>query len=239
MWSVADYSAPFELRKAQIRWGRNSGAAAGTDDAVTTHHFIKVAAGVPSSTWVEADFTGIESAIATFWTTMKTKYDPVYKYLQLRWYKAGPSIVPPQAPVRIIDPNVAGTSTVANSYPPQVASAVTEKTSDPRGWGRFYLPSPAVNNTNANGRWNTPGWITPLADAADIMYEAWITNGTPAVVYSTAKPARPTAGGGTLPATLARALGVTSIQIDDLPDVIRSRRYNEPLLRTVRAIAGS
>ncbi len=64
---VANYEGTFELRKAQVRWGRNSGAAAGTDDAVTTHHFIKLASGVPSATWVAADFTAIESAIAAFW----------------------------------------------------------------------------------------------------------------------------------------------------------------------------
>ncbi len=236
---VANYEGTFELRKAQVRWGRNSGAAAGTDDAVTTHHFIKLVSGAPSATWVAADFTAIEAAIAAFWTALKTKYDPSYKYLQVRWYKAGPQISPPQPPVRIIDPNVAGTSAVGSSLPPQVAVSVTEKTSDPKSWGRFYLPAPVVNNLSAGGRMIESALQTPIADNADVMYEAFVTAGTPAVVYSSPKPSRPTAGGGTLPARDGRALAITSIQVDDLFDVIRSRRFNEPLLRLQRDIAGA
>jgi hypothetical protein len=68
-----------------------------------------------------------------------------------------------------------------------------------------------------------------VADNADTMYESFVTNNTPAVVYSAATATRPT----------ARALGVGMVQVDDLFDVIRSRRWNEPLLRLQRAIAGS
>jgi hypothetical protein len=239
MWRVADYSGSFELRKAQVRWGRLSGAAAGTDDAVTTHHFLKLTSGAPNATWVEADFTAIETALAAFWTTMKGYYNANLTYKQVRWYKAGPSIVPPQGPVRIIDPNVAGTGTLTPGLPPQAAVSVTEKTSDAKSWGRFYMPPVnAVNGSGANGRILT-ATVTAFADAADTMYESFVTAGTPAVVYSSPKASRSTAGGGTLAATSGRALAVTQIQVDDLFDVIRSRRWNEPLLRIQRDIAGA
>ncbi len=239
MWSVTDYAAPFELRKAQVRWGRDSGAAAGTDDAVTTHHFIKIAGGTPSATWVEADFTAAEARLAAFVTIYKAFFGIKLKYKQVRWYKAGPSISPPQAPVRIIDPNVAGTYVATSEQmPPQMAISVTEKSSDPKSWGRFYLPAGAHVNVDGNGRVDT-ALLTEFADGLDTMYQGFITDGTPAVVYSAAKPARPTAAGGTLAATSARALGVTQIQVDDLFDVIRSRRWNEPLLRIQRDIAGA
>lgn len=237
--SVETISGAFELRKAQVRWGRDSGAAAGTDDAVTTHHFVKLASGSPSASWVEADFTAAEARFATFVTTYKTFFGVKLKYKQVRWYKAGPSIAPPQAPVRIIDPNVAGTYVAtAEQMPPQLAISVTEKTTDAKSWGRFYLPAGAHLNTDGNGRVDT-ALLTEWADALDAMYEGFITDSTPAVVYSAAKPSRTTAGGTTLAATVARALPVKSLQLDDLFDVIRSRRWNEPLLRVQRDIANA
>jgi len=237
--SVDTITEPFELRKAQVRWGRASGAAAGTDDAVTTHHFVKLTAGVPQTEWSAADFQAVEARLLALANAINDYWTPSFSYKQVRWYKAGPAIVPPQAPVRIIDPQLAGSAVVGNvMQPPQVAVSVTEKTPDAKSWGRFYLPAmiPGVGNTN--GRVEN-GFQTLLANACDTMYEGFITDNTPAVVYSAAKPARPTASGGTLAAVLGRALPVRQIQVDDLFDVIRSRRYNEPLLRIQRDIAGS
>jgi hypothetical protein len=235
--TVTTFDEPFELRKAQVRWGRSSGAAAGTDDAVTTHHFIKLSGGTPTDDWLAADFQAIEAAFAAFWTTIKTIYVEQYSYKQMRWYKAGPDIVPPQAPVRVIDPAVVGTSASTTVLPPQAALSITEKTTDPKSWGRFYLPPPHPAVLDANTSRLTSATQTFFADAVDTMYQAFLTAGTPAVVYSSAKPSRATAGGGTLPARDARALTVDEIQVDDLMDVIRSRRWNEPLLRVQRAIS--
>ncbi len=228
VWSVADYSGTFELRKAQVRWGRISGAAAGTDDAVTTHHFIKLVSGAPNATWVEADFTGAEAALLAFWNGIKDNYQDAYVYKQVRWYRVGPGIALSGAPVRVIDPNVSGTQSNA-SMPPQVAVSVTERTSDAKSWGRFYLPPPSIVGSITNGSRLSALFQADVADNADTMYESFVTNNTPAVVYSAATATRPT----------ARALGVGMVQVDDLFDVIRSRRWNEPLLRLQRAIAGS
>lgn len=239
VWSVADYQAPFELRKLQVRWGRNSFAAAGTDDAVTTHHFVKLTAGAPAANWVEADFVAAEQTFSDFWSSLITYFAPQIVLKQFRWYKAGPSIGPPNPPVRIVDKNVAGTS-ASYGMPPQVALSVTEKTSSPKNWGRFYLPPPSIGSTNIGAASRIGSALqTALADAADVMYEDFIVDGHPAVVYSSAKPARPISGGGTLPAISARALGVLQIQVDDLYDVIRSRRWDAPALRLQRDIAGA
>jgi hypothetical protein len=239
MWSVANYSEPFELRKAQVRWGRYSSAAAGTDDAVTTHHFIKLSGGAPTDAWVAADFIAAEARLTTFWEVIDDYYDATTTLKQIRWYKAGPSIAPPQSPVRIVDPNNPGQTAGLDQLPPQVAMSVTEKTSDLKSWGRFYLPAPSTGTLAQNKGRMGGTFQAVLADAADAMYEGFITDGTPAVVYSAAKAARTTAGGTTLPAISARALGVLQIQVDDLFDVIRSRRWNEPLLRLQRDVAGA
>jgi hypothetical protein len=213
--------------------------AGGTDDAVTTHHFIYAPAGTPSSTWATAQFEAVETAMAAFWTTVKAFYTAATVYKQVRWYKVGPAIVPPQLPVRIIDPNVAGSGAVGgDQFPPQVAISITEKTADPRAWGRFYLPAVADGSADLYGRLGG-GLQLAIADAADVLYEACVSASCFPVVYSSAKPSRPTASGGTLAATEARALPVHQIQVDDLFDVIRTRRWNAPLLRLQRDIAGS
>lgn len=237
--SVETVEGTFELRKLQVRWLRNSGAAAGTDDAVTTHHFLYAPGGTPSATWASAQFEAVEAAFATFWGTIDDYYKAGHGPHQHRWYKAGPGIVPPQAPVRVAEPDLVGTGgSGLDQQAPQVAVSVTEKTTDPKSWGRFYLPAMASSAENANGRVDT-ALCTALADGVDAFYEACIAADVFPVVYSSAKAERETAGGTTLPARAARALPVKSIQVDDLWDVIRSRRYNEPLLRVQRDIAGA
>lgn len=237
--SVETISGTFELRKAQIRWGRDGGAAAGSDDAVTTHHFLYAPAGTPSSTWAEAQFLAVENALGAFWTSVKVYYTSRTVYKQVRWYKAGPQIGLAGAPVRVVDPNVSGSGAATLfQMPPQVAMSVTEKTADPKSWGRFYMPAPESTTSETYGRISA-GLQTTLANAADTLYEACVSSSVMPVVFSTAKASRTSAGGTTLPASAARALPVHQLQVDDLFDVIRSRRWNTPLLRLQRDVAGS
>jgi hypothetical protein len=237
--SVATFEEPFEVRKAQVLWGRDGGMAGGTDDAVTTHHFVKLAGGVPTADWLAADFIAVEAALVAFWDGIKDNYTARTSLKQIRWYKAGPDIEPPQPPVRIVDPANPGTDPIANGQtPPQVAMSVTEKTTDAKAWGRFYLPAPSEPSSTTYGRMGAV-MQADIADNADTMYEAFVTAGCPAVIYSTAKPERETAGGDILPAKAARALTVIQVQVDDLYDVIRSRRWKQPLLRLQRDVAGA
>jgi len=237
-FTVADFEGTFELALAQVHWGRDSGAAAGTDDAVTTHHFLKLTAGAPAVAAIPADLTAVEDAFETFWTGVKDNYPDSITLKQVRWYKAGPDITPPQPPTRTHSFDLPGTITGGIQTPPQVALSVTEKTSDPNSWGRFYLPC---------GVWATVGdvngrFLQAFLDDVGTGYSTFHTNCVTAsmhpVVYSAAKPVRQTAADrragvtpGSLPAVDARALAITNYQIDDIPDVIRSRRWNEPLIR--------
>jgi len=244
MASVATYSTTFELRKLQVLFGRASGAALPEDDAVITYHFLRLAAGAPSDAWVAADFVAIETAFDNFWSAIKIDFANSLTLRQMRWYATGPQIDvalggpgrtgPPR---RVVDRNVAGGAMGSAMTSPQLAISVTEKTSDARAWGRFYLPGPFQPGglMTAVGRLLTAGQ-TGIANAADTFYEAALANGTPVVVYSAAKPARATAAGGSLPAAVARALTVDNLQVDDIVDVIRSRRWNSPLLRLQRQV---
>lgn len=239
---VTTFSTTFETRKLQAIFGRASGGAVPEDSAVCTFHFLKLTAGAPASAWVEADFTALETAFDAMWGSIKVKYYETTKLKQLRWYRAGPQRdeelgAPGRTgpPVRVVDRNVAGTVAASWPLPPQVAVSVTEMTTDPKAWGRFYLPAPAVLVLDLSGRLEVSNQ-TLIGNAADTFYESALTNGTPAVVYSSLKSSRLTKAGLTLPAKAARALTVDKLQVDDLLDVIRSRRWASPLLRLQRQV---
>jgi len=171
----------------------------------------------------------------------------VYELSEYRWYKDGPDIAPPQEPVRVVPKAVLGTnaSTVYPAHlPPQVAVSVTEQTPSSRHWGRFYLPAPAIWKAGdavatpvltTTGRFHSD-FLTNYANAVDTFYEACRTGSIPIVVYSKAKPERETAAGTTLPAQAAMAIEVNQTQIDDVPDVLRSRRFSDPTLKVQRAV---
>lgn len=220
---VALYPAPFETRKLQLVWDFGYAGSPGEDVRVCTFHFLKLVAGSPNATWTEPNFTAIEDAIDTWWLTLKGNYTSAITLTEGRWYKAGPAIVPPQEPVRVVDFNSAGTLS-GGAYvqlPPQVAISVTEKTSARRQWGRFYLPAPVHSVlTAASGRIAT-AILTSIADLTEELYTAANVANTPVVVYSP---------------TNSTALTVDQIQVDDIPDVIRSRRFDQPLLKVQRAI---
>ncbi len=237
---VATYTGSFELRRLQVKFELLVGGAVVDDARITTYDFLKLASGSPSDAWVAADFTTVENAFGTAWTAIKARYSTSFRLSQYRWYKAGPGIAPPQEPVRVVDNLVVGTAVSGGAYPPQVALACTELTSSRKAWGRVYWPAPAVNaaaetQTDAIGRY-TSAILTVYANALDTFYEACRAGNVMPVVFSPAKPSRPTAGGGTLAATADRALTVDTIQVDDVPDVIRSRRLKSPSLKVQRGL---
>jgi hypothetical protein len=236
--SVATYTGSFECRKLQVSWSFSPTGAPAEDKRICTFHFLRLASGSPSDAWAAGDFTLVENALDTFWTTIASQYLSTTVLNQYRWYKAGPSIAPPQEPVRVVDKAIAGSgATGGKQLPPQVARSITEQTSSRKAWGRFYLPAPNhFQVVEASGRWDTTN-STNVINAADTFYEACKAGNVPIVVYSAAKPSRPTAGGGTLPAIDARALTVDNLQHDDVPDVIRSRRHSAAALKLQRVIA--
>jgi hypothetical protein len=86
-------------------------------------------------------------------------------------------------------------------------------------WGRFYLPAMTVSKVT-NGRLASATQIG-LADAVDTFYEACVTAGLIPVVYS------PTTG---------HAWSVLETHVDDIFDVVRSRRFITPLSREPRTV---
>lgn len=242
---VATYSEPFELRKVHMQWTLNSGDVAGEDVRVCTFHLLKLSAGAPTADWVAADFTNVDAKFAAWWVALRAYFSSATGWSALKVYKAGPDIEPPQVPVFAEDfaPNF-GTG-AASQMPPQVAVTVTEKAGSKPHWGRFYLPAPAALATvlGATGRLHAT-FQNALADATDTLYQDLKAVGLVPVVYRPPLPVRQTAAerrAGTLPGSLPARAGsawtVDDISVDNIFDVIRSRRYDRPTSRSDRAIA--
>jgi hypothetical protein len=237
---VPTFTGTFEMRRLQVKFEVLVGGAVVDDARINTYDFLKLVGGSPSDSWVAADFTAVESAFGQCWSTIKPYYNANLRHAQYRWYKSGPGIAPPQEPVRVVDVAVVGSSVSTAQLPPQCALACTELTSSRKAWGRVYWPAMAhavvggTPPTDGTGRYKSEV-LTAFANSLDTYYEACRAAGAFPVVYSPAKPSRPSAG-GTLAATGARALTIDTIQVDDVPDVIRSRRHKATTLKVQRGL---
>ena len=230
---VATYSEPFELRKVQFIWSVQDAVVGAEDARVITFHLAKISGASVSADWLTADFTALDAAYTAWWTTLKATYPNKLTWDRLKVYKAGPSIVPPQIPVYDADKNVPGDQ-ASGLKPPQLAISVTEIAGSKRHWGRFYLPAD-FSDASTYGRIPTLVQNT-IADATDTLYTALRAANLHPVVYRAALPERETRSGATLPARAASAWSVEKLQVDDVYDVIRRRRYKYPTLRVQRDI---
>ena len=234
-WHVATITGTFEARRMQISFASVDQTTARDDLRVCTIDLLKGANTTPSDTWLTADFTAAKAAVNAFWTSIGVHFNTLTSLKKIAFYKLGPAVVPPQPPVHSQDYAAAGGAT-GSTLPPQVAVSVTEMAGEKPHWGRFYLPAPGVGLCNNFGRISGSGH-SAIADAADTMYEAFKTAGIPAVVYRRPLPVRTRKDGVELPAREASAWTVDKLQVDDVFDVIRSRRWKFPLLKLQRDIA--
>lgn len=246
--AVTDFTGTFELRKLQWRLSRAPAGGTVEDVDVMTFHFIKATGGTPGTYVDGTDLPAVETALGTFWGAIKANYPSWTHSDQYRWYKDGPAFyvlntegthyVPAgdNPALRVTEVDVAGTLGAGTAMlPPQVASTITERTSSRRHWGRFYLPAMTSSNASADGRLNSSPLGTILG-AAVTFYNSCRSSSMIPVVWSIQKPERPKKPSGTLPAYSAQAFEITSLQMDDLFDVIRSRRYGAPTIRTNTAL---
>jgi len=204
------------VRRCQVVYTRSPSGSV-EDVATTSHDFLNITSGNPDDTWVDADFVTVESLLDTFFTSLKPILHSSTKVTSYRWYRIGPGVPPPNPAVRITTKSIQGTG--ADAQVAQVACSVTEKTAIRREWGRFYLPGLAWSLTDpTTGRFHAANLGT-VNNAAGVLYAGASSAEFPAVVYSK---------------TRGKAYTVESTQVDDVPDVIRSRRFDRPLLRLVK-----
>lgn len=236
LW-LMEWTTAYELRKLTMKWKRTPATGVPQDAAMCTFHFINLTGGLPDASWTTGDYTTVENAADTFWNALKVLHLAQTELTEYHWRADGPAFRPfgssLSPTLRITPKAVAGSAASGTQLPPQCAITVTETTAstfvveDVEGvgaqtrnrWGRYYLPAPTHGGCS-NGRVE-PGYQTTIANAAEAFYEACVTGGIHPVVYS------PTTG---------HAWSVLEIHVDDIFDVIRSRRYITPLTRAPRVI---
>lgn len=239
---VAIYEGAFELAKLQVSWNRTPMVGVVQDPDMCTFHFLNFTDGEVDDSWSSADYAQVESAFGAFWTAIKDHYDSTIELSEYLWRMDGPDHRPfgdSLSPTQRITP-VTGQQGigVSSPLPPQCALTVTEVTTaffDVAGvgvpghapgtgrtqrrnrWGRFYLPAP-MRDEVAHGRFNS-AITTDVANSVQTFYNACIAADFLPVMYS------PTTG---------KAWSIDEIRVDDIVDVVRSRRFVTPITRTPR-----
>jgi hypothetical protein len=202
-----DEQPTLATRRLQVIWTRTGTSPVEDDKVLTTMDFVKLDDGTFSDEWSSGDFETIETALDTLWGTMKSFVPSSYKLAELRWYRKVPGTSHVGPPRRVVARDVAGTASGAH-FPPQIALSITHRTALRKHWGRQYWPYLAPTST-ANGRLN--------AGQADFVAGAFQTF------------FRAAGGAGLIPVVvsdrLQGVLTVLEVQVDDIFDVQRSRRY--------------
>lgn len=246
---MAQYTGDYELRKLEVRWSRVPTVGVVQDKAVCTFHLLNLTAGEPDDTWTDADYASCESKFDSWFAApgLADFYKPETKLAEYVWRADGPAFKPFGASLsptlRITTKSIPGTYAGTSAMcPPQCAASVTEvipahytaygvgvpgsvpgtgRTQVRNRWGRFYMPAPAAQYLD-DGRWGN-GFTDTIADKTKTLYEALVAAQFIPVVYS------PTTG---------NSWGVGEIHVDDIVDVVRSRRFVTPQRRTPRTISG-
>lgn len=180
-------------------------------------HWINTTSGALDTTWVTADYTAVESAVQTFWTALGTYISGDFRLVEHRWYAFGPGVVKPNPPVRVTTlatPIVGGSAAV---MPHQCAETVTLRTALRRHWGRIYVPTGGASL--AQGGVFGPSTLSTFSSSARTLLTAPGTSqGIVPVVWDRVHE---------------RAYGVTDIEVDNIPDIIRRRRLRTTTAKTI------
>lgn len=203
-------AAGVATRRVQIVIDRTT-QHAGADPAVMHFDFLNITGGAPDDTWTSGDFSTLETALDTWWTSTKVFVSTGYKLAAYNWYRVGPGIVPPNPAVRQTTRSVAGTAAYA-LLPPQVACSITFRTAVRRSWGRTYLPLGAVAAAGdiATGAVLASSDVDALATYTNTLFTTAAANDFIPVVYSPHRSA---------------LLAIEQVEVDNDLDVIRRRRW--------------
>lgn len=242
---MADLVNPVELRKLVLKWSRGPSGGTVEDADFITLHFAKLTGGVADANWLTADYTAVEARIDTLMTTLKTYLPSFSTFVEMRWFKDGPTQSPadgapgPANPAVRVTARALAMTGALPVLPPQTSCSVTFKTALRKRWGRVFLPAFVV--TAAAAVLTSEGRVATTTQAA--MRGIFVTffNGCRAdahlpVVWSRERSAHLDSKGNEIPHHDPTAYEITAVQVDNLYDVVRSRRYSGPTSRDVVAL---
>lgn len=233
------YTGSIELRRLVVKFSRAPLGGGSEDYDAITCHFVKLTGGAPDSNWLAADYAAVEARFNTWWTAQKVEYPSWFKLASYVWYKDGPAWSPidrgngPSNPAaRTTTVNSPGTATATAWHPPQLAVSVTKVCDIRKRWGRLYLYAGLSAYADSAGYFNSGAAASYLSRLVT-CFNGCRADGKQPVVWSRARSSHSSKRGGTIDAHDATAYEITGLQIDNLYDVIRSRRYGTPTLRTL------
>jgi hypothetical protein len=195
-------------RRAVLHFDRTA-VRASEDDAEMHFDFLNYTGGTPDDSWTSGDYTTVEAYLATWWASVKPYVMTNVSLREIRWYRAGPGIVAPNPAERVHAVGVAGTS-ASQKLPQQVACSITLRTAVRRSWGRTYLPALTTTFLASDGSF-TSSAIDAVANATGTLATSAAGGDFPLVVVSK---------------HLSALLHVEQIEVDDVPDIIRRRRFD-------------
>lgn len=201
------------VQLAQIVFDRDA-LSPDEDVAVITQHWRGAEADVPDSI-IDMDETRRSSAVDKIMAMLNGIQNRITNKLalrEIRWYDTAPLGQGPGPAVAVYPRTFSGTA-VDSALPPQVALSITWRTDLRKNWGRYYLPGFCSPSLTPTGRClssvldQVEAATSPLADRGSTVEETL-------TVWS------PTEQTHHDPQTL---------QIDDIFDVIRSRRFTKAI----------
>lgn len=213
---------------AVMRFQRPTPTGTIEDYAQIGFNIVNITGGDIDTTWTAGDYTNLTTAFDEWWGVVRTHVDDGLTLLDYRYYQR--SFADPLQPTkRFADmgaPRSIATKNLAGQFggtplPHQVAMTITLKTAAPRHWGRVYLPGLSSGKIDGvYGRW-TAGIPAAISNQTAELVDDLGGQGYVMVVPVTQVNKVLQAG----------LLSVTSIQVDDIPDVIRRRRPRQPAAR--------
>lgn len=214
--SAAPGSGNIGVRRSTLVFDRNSYTPA--DDDINCHFdWLNITGGNPDDTWTTTDFTTLETLLQAFWTSLLVYVAPNTKLREIRWYRVGVGITPPNPAERVftLPTMIAGTTTGAVG-PPQMCSTITFRTAVRRSWGRTYLPvTPTL--TLGTARLGT-ALVDLIAGSANTMVNSAASSDFHLVVTSK---------------HLSASLNVEKLECDDVSDIVRRRRWKHTSYRKI------
>jgi hypothetical protein len=202
------------VRRAQLVFDRTPPGAFTDDVAVMHFDYMNITGGSPDDTWITSDFTDLEGFLSTWWTGVHPFVTSRVTLREIRWYRVGHGVVGSNPAERVTTVGVAGSSS-SQELPPQCALSLTIKTARRKQWGRTYLPG-LVSGSLATGGTYDPTSVDAIGTYTAAMAASCVTK----QFYM-----------GVMSLTAGSFFTNEQVQVDDIVDVIRRRRWRNPTHR--------
>lgn len=196
------------VRRAVIEMSQTAPGTVVDDKRMIHWDFMNLTGGAPDDTWTTTDYTDAETPLIAWLGAIAPYVTQEATFTAIKWYREGTGVVPPNPAERVTPISVPGTG-ASLTMPPQTAVSITLKTARRKQWGRTYLPG--VTSVGLGGRGAiTTSVVDALGAATNTM-----------VLAANSHDLHP----GVLSKVAGSWFALEQIQIDDVWDVIRSRRW--------------